>query len=137
MSVLVIAEHDNSNLKTFSLNAINAASKIDSDIHVLVAGNKCENVSKEVASIPLVKKVLQWADQTTVFDIELIIVDDGSDSATKQVLSEINLEKQQVEVITRRANGGKGAAVITGLLAALAKGFTHALQVDADGQHQQ
>ena len=59
MSVLVIAEHDNSNLKTFSLNAINAASKIDSDIHVLVAGNKCENVCKEVAAVPLVKKVLQ------------------------------------------------------------------------------
>jgi len=59
MSVLVIAEHDNSKLKTFSLNAINAASKIDTDIHVLVAGNKCENVCKEVGSVPLVKKVLQ------------------------------------------------------------------------------
>ena len=44
MSVLVIAEHDNKNLKAFSLNAINAASKIDSDIHVLVAGSKCESV---------------------------------------------------------------------------------------------
>ena len=59
MSVLVIAEHDNLNLKTFSLNAINAASKIDSDIHVLVAGSKCENVCKEVVTVPLVKKVLQ------------------------------------------------------------------------------
>ena len=58
MSVLVIAEHDNSKLKTFSLNTINAASKIDSDIHVLIAGSKCENVSKEVAAVPLVKKVL-------------------------------------------------------------------------------
>ena len=37
MSVLLIAEHNNSNLKTFSLNAINAASKIDSNVHVLVA----------------------------------------------------------------------------------------------------
>jgi len=59
MSILLIAEHDNSNLKVLTLNAINAASKIDSDIHVLVAGNKCENVSKEVASVPLVTKVLQ------------------------------------------------------------------------------
>ena len=58
MSVLVIAEHDNSSLKTFSLNAINAAYKIDEDIHVLVAGNKCENVCKEVGAVPLVKKVL-------------------------------------------------------------------------------
>ena len=32
-------------------------------------------------------------------------------------------------------NGGKGAAVIAGLREALALGFTHALQVDADGQH--
>ena len=59
MSILVIAEHDNSSLRTFSLNAISAASKIDTDIHVLVAGNKCENVCKEVAAVPLVKKVLQ------------------------------------------------------------------------------
>ena len=58
MSVLVIAEHDNSKLKTFTLNAINASSKIDADVHVLVAGNKCENVCKEVSAIPLVKKVL-------------------------------------------------------------------------------
>ena len=59
MSVLVVAEHDNSELKTFSLNEINAASKIDTDIHVLVAGSKCENVCKKVAVVPLVKKVLQ------------------------------------------------------------------------------
>jgi electron transfer flavoprotein alpha subunit len=58
MSVLLVAEHDNSNLKAFTLNAISAASKIDADIHVLVAGCGCENVSKEVVSIPLVKKVL-------------------------------------------------------------------------------
>ena len=59
MSVLLIAEHHNANLIVFTLIAINAASKIDSDIHVLVAGNKCEKVSKEVAAVPLVKKVLQ------------------------------------------------------------------------------
>jgi electron transfer flavoprotein alpha subunit len=58
MSVLLIAEHDNSNLKAFTLNAISAASKIDADVHVLVAGFECESVSKEVASIPLVKKIL-------------------------------------------------------------------------------
>ena len=58
MPVLVIAEHDNSKLKTFSLNAINAISKIDSDVHVLVAGSKCESVCKEVATVALVKKVL-------------------------------------------------------------------------------
>ena len=58
MSVLLIAEHDNSNLKVFTLNAISAASKINADVHVLVAGNKCENVAKELSAVPLVKKVL-------------------------------------------------------------------------------
>ena len=58
MSVLLVAEHDNSNLKAFTLNAISAASKINEDVHVLVAGCGCESVSKEVALIPLVKKVL-------------------------------------------------------------------------------
>ena len=58
MSVLLVAEHDNSTLKVFTLNAINAASKMNEDVHVLVAGNGCESVSKEVAAVPLVKKVL-------------------------------------------------------------------------------
>ena len=58
MSILLIAEHNNSSLKVFTLNAITAASKIDNEIHVLVAGSKCENVAKEVAAISLVKKVL-------------------------------------------------------------------------------
>ena len=58
MSILLIAEHDNSNLKAFTFNTITAASKIDQEIHVLVAGNKCESVAKEVATIPLVKKVI-------------------------------------------------------------------------------
>ena len=58
MSVLLIAEHNNKNLKPFTLNAITAASKIDPEIHVLVAGSGCENVVKEVAVVSLVKKVL-------------------------------------------------------------------------------
>jgi hypothetical protein len=36
---------------------------------------------------------------------------------------------------TRLLNGGKGAAVITGMREALKEGYTHVLQVDADGQH--
>ena len=58
MSVLLVAEHNNKNLKPFTLNAITAASKIDAEIHVLVAGSGSESVAKEAASVPLVKKVL-------------------------------------------------------------------------------
>ena len=38
-------------------------------------------------------------------------------------------------LLTRARNGGKGAAVLDGLHAARAAGFTHAIQVDADSQH--
>jgi len=58
MSILLVAEHNNYNLGVFTLNTITAASKIDQEIHVLVAGSKCESVAKEVSAIPLVKKVL-------------------------------------------------------------------------------
>ena len=51
MSVLLIAEHNNKNLKPFTLNAITAASKIDAEVHVLVAGSGSENVAKEAAAV--------------------------------------------------------------------------------------
>ena len=38
MSVLLIAEHNNSEYKPFTLNAISAASQINEDVHVLVLG---------------------------------------------------------------------------------------------------
>jgi len=58
MSVLLIAEHNNKEIRPFTLNAITAASQIDTDIHVLVAGNNCTDVAKAVSEISLVKKVL-------------------------------------------------------------------------------
>ncbi len=58
MSVLLIAEHNNKELRPFTLNAVTAASQIDADIHVLVAGNNCADVAKAVSKISLVKKVL-------------------------------------------------------------------------------
>ena len=67
----------------------------------------------------------------------VLIVDDGSDVATQEVLA--GLERQhasQVRVLRHVQNGGKGAAVMTGLRAAREAGFTHALQIDADGQHE-
>jgi glycosyltransferase involved in cell wall biosynthesis len=63
------------------------------------------------------------------------IVDDGSDSASRQVLADIAARESWVSVQTLPVNSGKGAAVMAGCDAALAAGFTHALQIDADGQH--
>ena len=58
MSALLIAEHNNKEVKPFTLNAITAASQIDKDLHVLVIGNKSEEVAKSISQIPNVKKVI-------------------------------------------------------------------------------
>ena len=61
--ILVIAEHNNNNLKSFTLNAIEASSQISEDIHVLVAGSNFDNVLKELVSIPKVKKILSFKSE--------------------------------------------------------------------------
>ncbi|MEZ5529074.1 MAG: FAD-binding protein [Porticoccaceae bacterium] len=58
MSILVIAEHDNSQLKPATLNTVSAAQAIGGDIHVLVAGSGCASVADAAAKISGVSKVL-------------------------------------------------------------------------------
>ena len=58
MSVLLIAEHNNKELRPFTLNAITASSQIDTDVHVLLIGKNCGEVAKSLSEIALVKKVL-------------------------------------------------------------------------------
>ena len=59
MAVLVIAEHDNDNIKSSTLNTISAASKINDDIHLLILGKNIEELSNNSKSIQLVKKVIK------------------------------------------------------------------------------
>jgi predicted LPLAT superfamily acyltransferase len=68
------------------------------------------------------------------FNLPVILVDDGSDAQTKQQIAA--LDAPQLQVLTLSYNQGKGAAVIAGMRAAAAAGYSHALQLDADGQHQ-
>ncbi|MBP8214947.1 MAG: FAD-binding protein [Propionivibrio sp.] len=68
MSILVIAEHDHISIKTATLNAVTAASRIGGEIHLLVAGKDCTSVADEAVKISGVAKVLladapQYADQ--------------------------------------------------------------------------
>lgn len=57
MSNLVIAEHDNQNLKASTLNAISAAAKVGGDIDVLVVGSHCQAVAQAAAAVAGVSKV--------------------------------------------------------------------------------
>ena len=58
MSVLLIAEHNNKEVKPFTLNAISAASQINEDVHVLVIGSNSDEVAKSISQVPNVKKVV-------------------------------------------------------------------------------
>lgn len=65
---------------------------------------------------------------------DVLVIDDGSAAAGAAAVAEIGASGV-AEVFRREQNGGKGAAVWTGLQLAKERGFTHALQIDADGQH--
>ncbi|MES2324268.1 MAG: glycosyltransferase family 2 protein [Pseudomonadota bacterium] len=65
-----------------------------------------------------------------------ILVDDGSTSGCARVLDELAAASPgKVTLVRHQVNQGKGAAVMTGFAHARAAGYTHLLQVDADGQH--
>ncbi|MEM7408742.1 MAG: glycosyltransferase family 2 protein [Myxococcota bacterium] len=68
------------------------------------------------------------------FGPPVLVIDDGSGPHARQLLEAIAADGL-AQVERRDTNGGKGAAVKTGFVAAAAAGHTHALQVDADGQH--
>lgn len=58
MPILVIAEHDNQELKSATLNTVAAASKIGGDVHVLVAGENANTVAAAAAAVSGVSKVI-------------------------------------------------------------------------------
>lgn len=63
------------------------------------------------------------------------IIVDGSTDGSAAVLEEMSRTDPGLRVLMRASNGGKGAALLDGLLEARRAGFTHALTMDSDGQH--
>ncbi|NOI93045.1 glycosyltransferase family 2 protein [Vibrio splendidus] len=68
------------------------------------------------------------------FELPIIIVDDGSELATKQFLTPL-ADNPNVTLVTLEQNQGKGGAVKAGIKRAQELGFSHTIQIDADGQH--
>lgn len=66
--------------------------------------------------------------------LEVLVVDDGSGPAGRAACAALG-EQGLATVIHRTGNGGKGAACKAGFRRARALGYTHAFQIDADGQH--
>jgi glycosyltransferase involved in cell wall biosynthesis len=67
--------------------------------------------------------------------LSVIVVDDGSGEPARALVAKLHVPERDVEVIRLDRNLGKGGAVATGLRRACERGFSHAVQVDADGQH--
>ena len=67
--------------------------------------------------------------------LPVIMVNDGSDTNCRDRLVQLEKKNEQMTLQTHASNQGKGAAIKTGLETAKKAGFTHALQIDADGQH--
>jgi len=66
--------------------------------------------------------------------VPMVLVDDGSSQACAEVLRRLSAAPE-VTLVRHEINRGKGAAVVTGMRTASARGYTHAVQIDADGQH--
>ena len=79
-------------------------------------------------AVPAVVAALQAAG------LPCVLVDDASSPACSAVLTELALQ-EHIYLVRLAVNQGKGGAVMAGLREASRLGFTHALQVDADGQH--
>lgn len=63
------------------------------------------------------------------------VVIDGSTDGSAEPAKALARREPRLRVIVRPRNGGKGAAIATGVDDALAAGYSHALTMDADGQH--
>ena len=80
--------------------------------------------------------VAEVVQRLSFLTLPFIVIDDGSDLSTAEALSRLEAERADVSLLRLSSNHGKGVAVMRGLAVAQQRGFSHALQVDADGQHE-
>jgi len=94
---------------------------------------------KPVAVIPCYnhpQTIGLMVDAVRAHGLKVVVVDDGSDAACAQVLDELAaVHGPGMALLRLDHNQGKGGAMMAGLRNALSLGYTHALQIDADGQH--
>ena len=83
MSILVIAEHDNKNLKGATLNTLNAATQMGDEIHLLVAGHEANNVVEESQSLNGVTKIISVDNElyknSLAEEVEKLVISIASD----------------------------------------------------------
>ncbi len=80
-------------------------------------------------------RLLDTVSEALAHHAPVWVVIDGSTDGSAEALSNHIHGTDRLRLFRRASNGGKGAAVLDGLRAATAAGFTHVLVMDADGQH--
>ncbi|MEB3753606.1 glycosyltransferase family 2 protein [Acinetobacter sp. MD2(2019)] len=71
----------------------------------------------------------------STLSLPIIVVNDGSNAQTSSVLTSLAQQYPHLTLVEHSHNMGKGQAVMTGLKQAQKMGYSHALQLDSDGQH--
>lgn len=80
--------------------------------------------------------ILGVLDSLAALALPCLVVDDGSDEPTRRTLARAARERSWVTVERLPDNRGRGAALRHGYRSARARGYSHAVQLDADGQHE-
>ena len=78
------------------------------------------------------KTILQVIKEVSLLCPHLIVVNDGSTDSTPDLLKSLDSD---IDVVSLQKNRGKGRALVEGFRRAMALGYTHAITIDADGQH--
>jgi glycosyltransferase involved in cell wall biosynthesis len=79
--------------------------------------------------------VARVVDAVRAAGLTCVLVDDGSGPACARELDRIIATVPHTQLLRLPVNGGKGAAMLAGFAVAGQRGYSHALQIDADGQH--
>lgn len=80
-------------------------------------------------------KVLETVREALLHWAPVWVIVDGSSDGSGEALTALAADEPRLRVLTLPENSGKGAAVLHGIRNAESRGFTHALTMDADGQH--
>lgn len=81
------------------------------------------------------QRIEEVVDRVISYGLPCFLVDDGSEETCSKLLRQLAESRVSVTLLGFETNRGKGAAVCRALIEAHQKGYSHALQIDADGQH--
>ena len=81
------------------------------------------------------RELARYLPRLAATGLPALIVDDGSDTETLTRLRALVGAHPWASLAERGCNGGKGAAMVSGMRELAGRGFTHVVSVDADGQH--